>query len=136
MFMHGFTYSGHPVACAVGLRNIQIIEEENLPANARETGDHLRAELNRLLADHKNVGDIRGKGQMTIVELVANRETKEKLDPATNPSATITASTRNHGVIVRPTNDGVGIAPPLIITKEQATTLAEGVAAGIQDVLR
>jgi 4-aminobutyrate--pyruvate transaminase len=135
MFMHGFTYSGHPVACAVGLRNIQIIEEENLPANARETGDHLRAELSRLLADHKNVGDIRGKGQMTIVELVANRETKEKLDPATNPSATITASTRNHGVIVRPTNDGVGIAPPLIITKEQATTLAEGVAAGIQDVL-
>jgi adenosylmethionine-8-amino-7-oxononanoate aminotransferase len=135
MFMHGFTYSGHPVGAAVALRNIQIIEEENLPANAREVGDFLREELNQLLGDHPNVGEIRGKGQMSIVELVSNRETKEKLDPATNPSGTLTAATRNHGVIVRPTNDGVAIAPPLILSREEATALAEGVAAGIHDVL-
>lgn len=135
MFMHGFTYSGHPVACAVALRNIDIIERENLPANARTTGDHLRSELTRLLGDHKNVGEIRGKGQMTIVELVANRDTREKLDPATNPSGTLTAATRKHGIIVRPTNDGIGIAPPLSITNEEASTLAEGVAAGIHDIL-
>jgi 4-aminobutyrate--pyruvate transaminase len=135
MFMHGFTYSGHPVACAVALKNIDIIEREDLPTNARVSGDHLRAELHRLLDGHKNVGEIRGKGQMTIVELVSNRDTKEKLDPATNPSATITAATRKQGVIVRPTNDGVGIAPPLIITNDEATALAEGVAAGIVDVL-
>ncbi|MGE3796251.1 MAG: aspartate aminotransferase family protein [Thermomicrobiales bacterium] len=134
MFMHGFTYSGHPVACAVALRNIDIIEREDLPTNARETGDHLRAELDRLVGDHKNVGEIRGKGQMTIVELVANRETKEKLDPSTNPSGMLTAATRKQGVIVRPTDLGIGIAPPLTITKQEATTLAEGVAAAIHEV--
>src|SRR5688572_24822047 len=108
MFMHRFTYSGHPLACAVALRNIDIIERENLPANARETGDHLRAELNRLVGDHKNVGEIRGQGQMTVVELVQDRQTKEKIDPATNPSATLTAATRKHGIIVRPTDLGIG----------------------------
>src|SRR3954452_5659453 len=51
MFMHGFTYSGHPVACAVGLRNIQIIEEENLPANAARSGSYLLGELKHRLED-------------------------------------------------------------------------------------
>ena len=84
MFMHGFTYSGHPVACAVGLRNIQIIEDEKLAANAGAMGEYLLGELQRLLGDHPNMGNIRGKGLMFMCEFAANRETKEKFDPAKN----------------------------------------------------
>ena len=75
MFMHGFTYSGHPVACAVGLRNLQIIEEERLPENAGEAGAYLLAELEKLL-ERPYVGNVRGKGLMLRVEIVADQATK------------------------------------------------------------
>ncbi len=135
MFMHGFTYSGHPVACAVGLRNIQILEEEDLATNAKVGGDALRAELHRLLDDHAHVGDIRGIGQMTLVEMVENRETKAKYDPALKMGDKLTMETRKNGIIVRCTNDGVAIAPPLTLTVEQAKTVAEAVAASIEAIL-
>jgi adenosylmethionine-8-amino-7-oxononanoate aminotransferase len=135
MFMHGFTYSGHPVACNVALRNIQIIEDEDLPTNARVGGDALRSELHRLLDDHAHVGDIRGIGQMTLVEMVENKDTKAKYDPALKMGDKLTMETRKNGIIVRCTNDGVAIAPPLTLTQEQAKTVAEAVAASIETIL-
>ncbi len=135
MFMHGFTYSGHPVACNVALRNIQILEEEDLATNAKVGGDALRAELHRLLDDHAHVGDIRGIGQMTLVEMVENKETKAKYDPALKMGDKLTMETRKNGIIVRCTNDGVAVAPPLTLTTEQAKTVAEAVAASIETIL-
>ena len=69
MFMHGFTYSGHPVACAVALRNIQLIESENLPGNAAEQGEYLINCLQEL-GPHQHVCDVRGEALMMIVEAV------------------------------------------------------------------
>lgn len=135
MFMHGFTYAGHPVACAVGLRNIQIIEEENLPANAAHIGDYLLAALHDRLDDHPNVGNIRGKGLMTIVEVVADRTTKAKFDPALNTGPKLTNATRHRGLIVRPSNDGISIAPPLILNESQADEIAGTIAESITEVL-
>ena len=62
MFMHGFTYSGHPVASAAPSATSQIIEEENVPENAGRDGAYLLEELKRLVGDHPNVGNVRGKG--------------------------------------------------------------------------
>ena len=135
MFMHGFTYSGHPVACNVALRNIQILEDEDLATNARVGGDALRSELHRLLDGHAHVGDIRGIGQMTLVEMVENKDTKAKYDPALKMGDKLTMETRKNGIIVRCTNDGVAIAPPLTLTPEQAKTVAEAVAASIETIL-
>ncbi len=135
MFMHGFTYSGHPVGAAVALRNIQIIEDEDLPTNARESGQFLLDELNRLLGDHPNKGEIRGKGLMTIIEIVADRETKAKFDPSENLAGRLNNATRNNGIIVRGTNDGIAIAPPLIISKDEVTVLAEAIDASIREAL-
>jgi 4-aminobutyrate---pyruvate transaminase len=135
MFMHGFTYSGHPVACATALRNLRIIEEENLPANAAASGAFLLEELNRLLSDHPHVGNIRGKGLMAFVEVVANRETKAKFDPAQNVGGKLQSTIRRRGLIVRASNDGIAIAPPLIITREQTGELASIIADTIHEVL-
>ena len=135
MFMHGFTYSGHPVACAVGLRNVQIIEEENLAANAGASGKHLLGELRRLAGDHANVGEIRGKGLMLIVEIVADRNSREKFDPVQNIGGKLTDATRKRGLIVRCSNDGIAIAPPLIISKEQCDTVATAIAESVHEVL-
>ena len=135
VFMHGFTYSGHPVACAVGLRNIQIIEDENLPANAKAMGDYLLGELQRLVGDHQHVGNVRGKGLMFMVEFAADRSTKSKLDPAQNYAGKLTAATRKRGIIVRASNDGIAISPPLIINREQCDTIAAAIAESIEEVL-
>jgi 4-aminobutyrate--pyruvate transaminase len=135
MFMHGFTYSGHPVACATALRNIRIIEEENLPANAAASGTYLLEELNRLLGDHPNVGNIRGKGLMAFVEIVADRATKAKFDPAQNVGGKLQSTIRGRGLIVRASNDGIAIAPPLIITREQTSQLAGIIADTVHEVL-
>jgi adenosylmethionine-8-amino-7-oxononanoate aminotransferase len=135
MFMHGFTYSGHPVACAVGLRNIQIIEDENLAANADAMGTYLLEQLKSSLGDHPNVGNIRGKGLMTMVELVADRTTKDKFDPARNYGPKLQAATRKRGIIVRASNDGVAIAAPLVINREQCDVLVGAITEGVREIL-
>lgn len=134
LFMHGFTYSGHPVACAVGLRNIQIIEEENLARNSAESGGRLHAELHRLLDDHPHVGEIRGQALMAIVELVGDRDSKEKLDPSQNAAGKLQAALRERGLIARASNDGIAMAPPLILTNEQAGEIAQIVADSVSEV--
>jgi adenosylmethionine-8-amino-7-oxononanoate aminotransferase len=135
MFMHGFTYSGHPVACAVGIRNIQIIEDENLAANAGAMGQYLLGTLKRQLGDHPNVGNVRGKGLMLMVEFAANRETKEKFDPAKNIGGKLQDATRKRGLIVRCSNDGIAISPPLIISRDQCDTVAGTITEAIKEVL-
>lgn len=135
MFMHGFTYAGHPVACAVGLRNIQIIEEESLPANAGAMGEYLLDELKRLIGDHDKIGEIRGKGLMLMVEFTADRSTREKFAPALNVGGKMQAATRKRGLIVRASNDGIAMAPPLIISKEQCDAVASIVADSVAEVL-
>ncbi len=134
MFMHGFTYSGHPVACAVALPNIRIIEEENLPANAAAGGAYLLAELSKLL-DRPYVGNVRGKGLMLLVEVVADKATKAKLDPAQNAGGKLTKATRDRGLIVRCTNDGIAVAPPLTIQRPELDVLAAAIGDALDEVL-
>ncbi len=135
MFMHGFTYSGHPAACAVALPNIRILEDENLPANAAAGGEYLLGRL-RELEGHPHVGNVRGKGLMAMVEVVADAATKAKTEPGFNLGVKLTAATRRRGVIVRGTNDGVAIAPPLTIQKPELDLIAEAVAAAIDEAMR
>lgn len=72
---HGFTYSGHPAACAAALANLAIIEDEGLVANAADVGAYLHEQLHERLGDHESVGEIRGVGLMAGIELVADRDT-------------------------------------------------------------
>lgn len=134
MFMHGFTYSGHPVACAVALTNIDIIQREGLAANADEQGAFLLEQL-RELEGHQHIGEVRGKGLMMIVEVVADKETKAKMDPALNAGGRLQAATRERGLIVRCSNDGIAISPPLTLSRDEARQIASTVQAAIVDVL-
>ncbi|MFN8590273.1 MAG: aspartate aminotransferase family protein [Thermomicrobiales bacterium] len=135
MFMHGFTYSGHPVACAVALPNLDIIEREELPQNAARAGAYLLDQLHDRLDDHAHVGNIRGKGCMLFVELVADKATKTKFDPAVNIGGRLTGATRNHGIIVRPVNDGIAMAPPLTIQQRELDAIADAIVGSITEVL-
>jgi len=134
VFMHGFTYSGHPVACAVALRNLEILLVERLWENAAEAGSYLLNELRRL-EERPYVGEVRGKGLMLLVEVVRDKATKEKFPPEFKLGPKLEAATRRRGVIVRCTPDGIIMAPPLTITREECDVLIEAVAGALSDVL-
>jgi 4-aminobutyrate--pyruvate transaminase len=135
MFMHGFTYSGHPVACAVALPNLDIIEREDLPGNAARGGAYLLDQLHARLDGHPHVGNVRGKGFMLFVEVVADKATKAKFAPAFNLGGKLTKATRERGIIVRPVNDGIAMAPVLTSQQEDLDQIAEAIEGAISDVL-
>jgi len=116
---HGFTYSGHPTACAVGLRNVQILEDEHLVERAAELGAYLIERL-RTLYSHEIVGDVRGLGLMAAVELVRDRTTKAQWDPTVGAARRVWAEALEAGVIVRSLpGDVIAMSPPFVITERQ-----------------
>jgi putrescine---pyruvate transaminase len=118
-FAHGFTYSGHPTACAVGLRNLQILEEEHLVEQAADRGLYLQKRLQEL-RKHEIVGDIRGLGLVAGIELVRDRGTKELFDTSTGAARRVWLEALDRGVIVRPLQgDVLAISPPFVISEDQ-----------------
>lgn len=116
-FTHGFTYSGHPVACAVALKNIEIIEREDLCGHAARVGDYLEQQL-ATLSDLEIVGDVRGRRLMMCVEYVRDKKTREKLPDSVNISKRISNECEAHGLLVRPLGHLDVLSPPLVMTKE------------------
>jgi putrescine aminotransferase len=112
---HGITYSGHPVSCAVALRNLALIESEGLVDRAAAAGRRLLESL-RPLERHEIVGNVRGCGLMAGVELVRDRPTKASFDASLGVARRVAVEMLQLGVIVRPlTGDVIGIAPPFVI---------------------
>src|SRR5690606_7111616 len=132
-FQHGHTYMGHPMACAAALAVQEVIERDNLLANVREMGAHLRARLQARFGNHPHVGDIRGRGLFMGLELVADRGTKEPFDPALKLHAKVKKEAMARGLMVYPmggTIDGrrgnhVLLAPPFIVDKPTVDTIVE-----------
>ncbi len=122
-FAHGFTYSGHPVACAVALENLAIIEEENLVQRVREdVGPYLQQRL-ASLADHPLVGEVRGLGLLGAVELVADKKTHGRFAPEGRAGTICRDHCFKGNVISRAVRDTMVISPPLTITHEEIDEL-------------
>lgn len=131
-FVHGFTFSGHPVACAAALANIQILTDENLTANAASQGKYLKQILSSELEESEIVGDIRGKGLLLSIELVKDRSTQERFS---NPSAVAEALKpifMEHKVLCR-VGPQIRLGPPLSISKAEIEQLAEGIISSIRE---
>ncbi|HEY1432190.1 MAG TPA: aminotransferase [Stellaceae bacterium] len=122
------TYGGHPVAAAVAMRNIEIMEAERLVDRAAETGAYLIDGLRSLLS-HKIVGDVRGKGLLLGVELVQDRTTKEPVSAA--DITKIVDFCRDHGLIVGRAGGGrrygntITLCPPLVITRAECDRIVD-----------
>jgi adenosylmethionine-8-amino-7-oxononanoate aminotransferase len=123
VFQHGFTFAGHPAACAVALANLDILEGEDLPGHVRANEDEFRSSL-ETLAGHALVGDIRGAGYFWGIELVKDQTTKEPFNAEAGAElcAMITRRTRELGLICRATYRGAAViqlSPPLIAGTDQ-----------------
>src|SRR6267378_4387770 len=123
-WMHAYTYSGHPTCCAVGLKNVEIMERERLWENAATMGTRLYRGLQQALGDHKHVGDIRGgKGLLACVELVEDRGTKAAFGADKKIGPRVLAEMTKRGVITRARLEHIFFAPPLIVSEAQVDRL-------------
>ena len=135
------TFGGHPVASAVALRALQIVEDERLPENASKVGTYLLNQMQQALADHPFAGEIRGKGMIMGIELVEDRATKVPLSDG--QVMRIVGDCVKNGVILgRNSNTIPGrcnvllIAPPLVLSQKEADQIVETVTAAMRRVLQ
>lgn len=142
-FQHGHTYMGHPTAAAAALAVQQVIEEDDLLANVRKRGAQLMERLTARFGNHPLVGDIRGRGLFIGIELVADRGTKEPLDPALKIHAAIKKHAMAHGLMCYPgggTIDGkrgnhILLAPPFIIDDSHVEEIVEKLGNAVDAAL-
>jgi len=143
-FQHGHTYMGHPTACAAALAVQEAIEEEGLLENVRDKGGKLMARLNARFGNDPHVGDVRGRGLFIGIELVADRSTKEPLDPALQIHAKIKRCAMEEGLMCYPmggTIDGrrgnhILLAPPFIIDDAQVEEIVEKLGRAVDGAKR
>ncbi|BCH32121.1 aspartate aminotransferase family protein [Mesorhizobium sp. L-8-10] len=118
-FYHGYTYSGHPVACAVGLENIEIIQREGLVERVKnDTGPYFAKALQEHLGDHDIVGEVRAIGLMGAIEIVKDKATKDRFEPSGSAAVVVRDHAIANGMMLRATGDTMIMSPPLIWTRD------------------
>ena len=129
-FGHGFTYGGHPVACAVAIETLKIYEERDIVGHVREVSpvflDGLAA-----LAGHPLVGDVRGVGLIAGVELMADKATRTAFPAAAGVGVRVQTACEREGLIVRAIGDRIAFTPPLILDRAEATELVARFGRGL-----
>ena len=122
IFGHGYTYGGHPVACAVALETLKIYEEWDIVSHVRSISPTLQNGL-RALGEHPLVGEARGVGLIGALELVRDKSTREPFAANLGIGNHVRLAAEEAGVITRNMGDTIAFAPPLIIEDKQITTI-------------
>jgi adenosylmethionine-8-amino-7-oxononanoate aminotransferase len=142
-FVHGFTYSHHAVGAAVARETLRLLETESLVEASATKGDRLRDLLDERLADHPNVGEIRGRGLLIGLELVADRATRAPFPRADRLTERIVAAARADGLLLYSgtglangvDGDSILLGPPFVVTDDELQRIASGLAAALGTAL-
>jgi adenosylmethionine-8-amino-7-oxononanoate aminotransferase len=134
---HINTFGGHPAACAVALANLDLMEREDLCGRSERLGERLLERLDETLGDHPRVGNIRGRGLLAGVEMVADRATKE---PDGALATRVVGACKARGLIVGRNaetaaglDNVVALSPPLNLTEDDLEFIVTSLAAGVEE---
>ena len=140
-FVHGFTYSHSPVGAAVAREVLRILRDEDLVAASAKKGDRLRALLHERLDGHERIGDIRGRGLMVGLELVADRATRRPYPRAARVTEAVVLAARRRGLLVYSgtgnangtDGDTILLGPPFVVTDEELVRIADVLAEAMTE---
>jgi len=135
LFGHGYTYTGHPVGCAVALKVLEIYERDDMVGQAARKGRLFEAHVARL-AGHPLVGEGRALGMVGAVELVADKKSGKPFDPASRVGARAVEFAQRRGLICRAMGDSVALCPPLIIGEDEMEEMFRRLEAALDDTER
>jgi adenosylmethionine-8-amino-7-oxononanoate aminotransferase len=141
-FIHGFTFSHHPVGAAVAREVLRLLESEDLVAASATKGERLQDLLFERVGHHPNVGEIRGRGLMVGLELVADRETRAPFPRTAKVTEGILAAAKDRGVLLYPgtgladgtDGDSILMGPPFMVTDDEIRTIVDVVGAALDVV--
>ena len=133
-FFHGHTFGGNPLAAAAALASIELLQTTDVLSAVDAKARRLRERIG-VIADHPSVGDIRGRGLMVGIELVADRATREPFPGSLQLGRRVCQRALEHGVWIRPLGDVIIVMPPLAIRDDELDRLADTVANAIQEEL-
>ena len=134
IFRQALTFGGHPVTAAVALKNIEIIEQDDLVNNSASMGAYFLKQLEDLKERHKVIGDVRGTGLLLGLELVSDRETKAPFDESLQVSRRLTEKMQDKGIILRFNADRVTLGPPLCITTDDIDEIVSALGGAIGEL--
>jgi len=142
-FVHGFTYSHHAVGAAVAREVLRLLETESLVEAAQTKGTRLRDLLDERLADHPNVGEIRGRGLLIGLELLADRATRAPFPRAAKLTESVLAAARADGLLLYSgtglangvDGDSILLGPPFVVTDDELKQIASGLSAALDSAL-
>ena len=135
VFGHGYTYTGHPAACAAALKTLEIYKRDNLFEHAAEMGEYLQTRLKEF-DSHPLVGEVRGRGLLAAVELVANKHSGEAFDD-TSVGAYAKQACQDNGLLIRAVGgNSIAFCPPLIITTDQIDEMVDKFSLAMQTTLQ
>ncbi|WP_119678447.1 aspartate aminotransferase family protein [Indioceanicola profundi] len=132
VFGHGYTYSGHPVSCAVALETLRIYDDRDILGHVRALAPRMQEGLRRF-RDHPLVGEVRGVGLIGGIELVWDKAARTTFDPKLTVAAKLVQFAHQHGAILRPIGDTVGFSPPLVISADELDELLARFGRALDD---
>jgi len=133
VFAHGYTYSGHPVCCAVALETLKIYEERDIIGHVRKVAPRLQNGLRERFAGNPLVGEVRGVGLVAAIELVRDKASKASFDPKLGVGNMLTADINKHGLILRQIGDAQAFSPPLVITEAEIDEMLDRFGKALDD---
>ncbi len=133
-FYHGYTYSGHPVACAVAIENLKIIKEESLIEKSRDTSIYLQERMKEI-SEHPLVGEVRMKSFIGCVELVKDKEKKIMFEDTGTVGTICRDYCLENGLVMRAVRDGMIFCPPLTFSNDNVDELIEKLKKSLDKTL-
>ncbi len=135
---HGWTYSAHPIGAAAGVANLKLLDERGLVENAGSVGEYLSRSMSEALADHPNVGEVRGEGLLCAVEFVKDKDNRTFFDPVDKVGPRLSMKMlEQSSVIARamPQGDILGFAPPFCINRREVDQVVDATKKAVTELL-